>query len=139
MLKTLLENWAKTPGIYNDKNPPIIDKQKSSFLRWTWQYILRQNRDNFGRAIRWLTGHCFLNRHNHLLHPLEHPSPTCRACGQEQETSSHIICDYEAISFIRYFHFQEFLLTLAPIPIIRQLSCFLDDPRINALEILPHE
>jgi hypothetical protein len=146
MLKTLQENWAKNlvPVIYICKNPPITDKQKSSFLRWILltaksSHLLRQNKDNFGRAIRWLTGHCFLNRHNHLLHPLEHPSPTCRACGQGQENPSHIICDCEAISFIRYFHFQEFLLPLTPIPITRQLTSFLNDHRIINLETLPHE
>ena len=38
---------------------PKVDQIKSG-------YLLRLNRDDFGRAIRWLTGHCFLNRHNHI-------------------------------------------------------------------------
>ena len=111
---------------------PKVDPNKSG-------HLLRLNREDFGRAIRWLTGHCFLNRHNNLLYPREYPSPTCRACNWEQETSSHIICDCEALGFIRYFHFQEFLLPLAPIPIIKQLISYLNDPRISTLETLPHD
>jgi ribonuclease HI len=110
---------------------PKVDPVKSG-------HLLRLSRDDFGRAIRWLTGHCFLNRHNNLLNPLEYPSPTCRACNWKEETSSHIICECEALGFIRYFHFQEFSLPLAPIPIIKQLTSFLQDPRINTLETLPH-
>jgi ribonuclease HI len=123
--------WANSPHYRQTKIFfPKVDPVKSG-------HLLRLNREDFGRAIRWLTGHCFLNRHNHLLYPLDYPSPTCRACGWEQETSSHIICQCEALGRIRFFHFQEFLLPLAPIPLIRQLTSFLTDPRIKTLETLP--
>jgi hypothetical protein len=102
-------------------------------------HLLRLNRNNFGRAIRWLTGHCFLNRHNHLLNPADTPNPQCRLCDFEQETSSHIICQCEALSHTRYFHFQDLFLPLAPIPYIKQLTNYLDDSNINSLELLPHE
>ena len=102
-------------------------------------HLIRQSRDAFGRAARWLTGHCFLNRHNNVLNPTEFPNPKCRFCNWEQETSSHIICECEALGLIRHFHFQEFILPLAPIPSIRQLTSYLHDSRINSLENLPHE
>ena len=67
--------WENSPHYRQTKIFfPKADPVKSS-------HLLRLNREDFGRAIRWLTGHCFLNRHNHLLYPLEYPSPTCRACG----------------------------------------------------------
>ena len=102
-------------------------------------HLIKLPRDIFGRAARWLTGHCFLNRHNNLLNPIEFPNPKCRFCNWEQETSSHIICDCEALSLVRHFYFQEFFLPLAPIPFIKQLTNYLDDPRINSLETLPCE
>ena len=111
---------------------PEVDSPKSN-------HLLRLNRDHFARAIRWLTGHCFLNRHNNLLHPTETIDPQCRLCNMDLETSSHIICQCEALCLIRHYHFQEFLLPLAPIPYIRQLTSYLDDPRIHTLESLPHE
>ena len=111
---------------------PEVDTAKSG-------HLLRLNRNNFGRAIRWLTGHCFLNRHNHLLNPADTPNPQCRLCDFEQETSSHIICQCEALSHTRYFHFQDLFLPLAPIPYIKQLTNYLDDSNINSLELLPHE
>ena len=43
----------------------------------------------------WLTGHCFLQRHNHLLQPLPLQPLPHADCGWEQETSSHIICEFE--------------------------------------------
>jgi hypothetical protein len=88
--------------------------------------------------MRWLTGHCFLQRHNYLLQPNENTSPQCRLCNMEQETPSHIICQCEALCLVRHFHFQEFFLPLSPIPYIRQLTSFLNDPRISTLELLPH-
>ena len=125
--------WENSPHCRQTKIFfPKVDPVKSN-------HLLKLNKDDFGRAIRWLTGHCFLNRHNHLLDPFKYPSPTCRACNLEQETSSHIICECEALGHIRYFHFQEFLLPLAPIPITRQLTSYLNDPRIYTLETLPHD
>ena len=102
-------------------------------------HLIKQPRDTFGRAVRWLTGHCFLNRHNNSLNPTEFPNPNCRLCNWDQETSSHIICECEALGLIRHFHFQELLLPLAPIPKIKQLTSYLNDPRINSLETLPHD
>jgi ribonuclease HI len=132
-LKTWNMQWENSPHCRQTKIFfPKVDPVKSN-------HLLKLNKDEFGRANRWLTGHCFLNRHNHLLDPFKYPSPTCRACNLEQETSSHIICECEALCYIRYFHFQEFLLPLAPIPIARQLTSYLNDPRIYTLETLPHD
>ena len=111
---------------------PEINPNKS-------KHLIKLTRDDFGRAARWLTGHCFLNRHNNLLNPTEFPNPKCRLCNWEQETSSHIICECEALSLVRHFYFQELFIPPAPIPIIKQLTNYLSDPRINSLETLPHE
>ena len=125
--------WQQSPHYRQTKIFfPETDSNKS-------KHLIKQNRDTFGRAVRWITGHCFLNRHNHLLNPTEFPNPKCRLCNWELETSSHIICECEALWLVRHFHFQETILPLAPIPIIKQLTSYLDDPRINSLETIPHE
>jgi ribonuclease HI len=125
--------WTTSPHYRQTKIFfPEVDIAKSN-------HLLRLNREHFGRAIRWLTGHCFLNRHNNLLYPLETSDPLCRLCNMDKETSSHIICLCEALSYVRYHHFQEFLLPLAPIPYIKQLTSFLSDSRILTLESLPHD
>ena len=111
---------------------PEVDIPKS-------KHLLRLNREQFSRAIRWLTGHCFLNRHNHLLYPTEYPDPQCRLCNLNEETSSHIICECEALCYVRYFHFQELLLPLSPIQYLKQLTSYLSDLRISSLEHLPHD
>ena len=132
-LKLWNHQWANSQHCRQTKIFfPEVDVAKSN-------HLLRLNRDHFGRAIRWLTGHCFLNRHNNLLHPTETTDPQCRLCQMDVETSSHIICQCEALCLVRHYHFQEFLLPLSPITYIKQLTSYLDDPRIHSLEYLPHE
>ena len=131
-LTTWNSQWDNSPYYRQTKIFfPKVDPTKNG-------HLLRLNRVDFGRAIRWLTGHCFLLRHNHLLNPIQYPDPTCRLCGWEQETSSHIICECEALCHTRFFHFQECILPMAPIPIIKQLTNFLSNPEISDLQILPH-
>jgi len=52
------------------------------------------------RAVTGLfTGHNTLRRHLHLLGLLD--SPLCRRCGAEEETSAHILYEYEALASLR--------------------------------------
>ena len=71
--------------------------------------IMQCTKTNFGKAIRWLTGHCFLKRHNHLLDPINNPDPLCRHCKEEEETPWHIIARCGAFQHIRlqYFNLHE--------------------------------
>ena len=131
--KALNQQWHQSPHYRQTKIFfPEINQYKS-------QQLIKQSRDAFGRAVRWITGHCFLNRHNNLLNPLDFPNANCRLCNWEQETSSHLICECEALGLIRHFHFQEYILPLAPIPTTWKLTNYLKDPRIQCLETLPHE
>ena len=42
------------------------------------------------------------------------------------------------LCLVRHFHFQE-SFPLSPIPYIKQLPNFLNDPKISSLELLPHD
>ena len=101
--------------------------------------LLRLDRDSFGRAARWLTGHCFLNRHKNLLDPLKYSNQTCRLCEMADETPSHIICDCEALGHLRHYHFLEFLLNIPPEWKVPHLIQFLRHPLINNLETNPRD
>ena len=60
-----------------------------------------------------LTGHNTLRRHLHLLGLSV--SPPCRRCGVSEQTSTHILCEYEAVASLRYMHLGFFFLELEDI------------------------
>jgi len=37
-------------------------------------------------------------------------NPTCRKCGTEEETSEHILCEFEALTSLRHTHLGSFFL-----------------------------
>jgi len=55
-----------------------------------------------------LTGHSTLRRHLYLLRLID--SPLCRACGVKEETSAHILCECEALAFLRHMYPGSFFL-----------------------------
>ena len=63
---------------------------------------LKMNRKNISVYVRYVTGHNFLNRHNNLVDPSRYPTKLCRFCGEEEETSEHILTLCQRFSFIRY-------------------------------------
>ena len=48
------------------------------------------------------TGHNTLRRHFYLMGLIN--SPLCRKCGAEEETSTHILCECEALASLRHAH-----------------------------------
>jgi len=55
-----------------------------------------------------LTGHNTLRRHLHLIGLSD--SPLCRRCGVEEETSAHILCEYEALASRGHAYLSSFFL-----------------------------
>jgi len=49
-----------------------------------------------------LTGHNTLRRHLHWMGVTN--SPLCRRCGANDETSTHILCECEALTSLRHTH-----------------------------------
>jgi len=60
------------------------------------------------RVVTGLTGHNTLRRHRHLVGLSD--SPLCRRCGAEDETSAHILCEYEALASLRHVRLGSFFL-----------------------------
>ncbi|KAJ8937661.1 hypothetical protein NQ318_011345 [Aromia moschata] len=65
-----------------------------------WRTILGQ----LNRLHKWIvglfTGHCPLMRHHTTIGGEN--DPDCRRCGEEEETSFHILCECPALAAIRY-------------------------------------
>jgi hypothetical protein len=55
-----------------------------------------------------LTGHTTLRRYLFLMGPAN--SPVCMGCGVQEETSTHVLCEYEAWASLRHTHLGSFFL-----------------------------
>jgi hypothetical protein len=49
--------------------------------------------------ISFITGHCLLNRHRHLMSQV--PLPQCRYCPEEEETPEHLLMNCPATAVAR--------------------------------------
>jgi hypothetical protein len=54
--------------------------------------IMSQSRPEVGLLIQWLTGHCYLARHQSLIFP--EINPTCNLCEYGEETPWHLLTEF---------------------------------------------
>jgi hypothetical protein len=64
--------------------------------------LLRLNRDQLRWVVGLLTGHCHLKGHLFKLGLTD--DPACERCLQEDESTTHILCDFEVIAYLRFRH-----------------------------------
>ena len=94
--------------------------------------LLELGREQLSTAVQWLTGHCFLNRHEQIMGNLDFNE--CRYCFLEEETSSHLITDCEVFWQERMNCFQHpFLDKDVPEWTVDSLTNFLQLPTIKQL------
>jgi len=62
------------------------------------KHILRLKRQDFGLIVRWLTGHCFLARHEHIIN---NEDPICSKCYIDDQTPWHLLKECPATKNIR--------------------------------------
>jgi ribonuclease HI len=60
--------------------------------------IMQLNKMDFGLITRWFTGHCFLARHEALIH---NEDPTCNLCFIDEQTPWHLLRECPATNRIR--------------------------------------
>jgi hypothetical protein len=71
------------------------DKRRMKEARTT-KNLLKLNRDQLRWVVGLLTGHCHVKGHLFELELTD--NPTCERCLEEDESATHILCDYEAIA-----------------------------------------
>jgi hypothetical protein len=72
-----------------------------------------------------LTGHCHLKGHLFKLGFTD--DPTCERCLQEDESTTRILCDCEAIAYLIFHHLGQFFM---------EESDFYDGPIIKVLHFI---
>jgi hypothetical protein len=87
--------------------------------------LLELNRDQLRWVVGLLTGHCHLKGHLFKLGLTD--DPTCERCLQEDESVTHILCDCEAIAYLRFRHLDQFFM---------EPSDFYDAPVIKVLHFI---
>jgi len=84
-LQTWTNYWQQRPDCRQTKLWfPKPDLKKS-------QQIMSKTRPEVGLLIRWLTGHCYLARHQSLIFP--EINPTCTLCKNAEETPWHLLTE----------------------------------------------
>jgi hypothetical protein len=64
--------------------------------------LLKLNRNQLQWVTGLLTGHCHLKGHFFKMGLTN--SPTCERCLEKDESTTHILCDCEAIAYLRFRH-----------------------------------
>jgi hypothetical protein len=70
--------------------------------------LLSFNRTQSRVVIGLLTGHNTLRRHLCIMRLSD--NPICRKCGTGEETSVHVLCEYEALASLRHTYLGSFFL-----------------------------
>ena len=94
--QAILKGWS---GYWRDR--PDCRQTKLWFPKPNPKFskeILSKSRQEVGLLIRWITGHCFLARHQSLIHGID---PTCNLCQDGEETPWHLLRDCPATFHIR--------------------------------------
>jgi hypothetical protein len=68
--------------------------------------LLKLNRDQLRWVVRLFTGHCHIKGHLFKLGLTD--DPTCERCLEKDESATHILCDCEAIAYLRFRHLGKF-------------------------------
>ena len=129
---TMIGNWNKAwQGLTTCRQTkiffPRVDLAKSKKLR-------RAKKELYSRAVRWITGHNFLRRHNNITDYVD-TARECRYCKIQEETSGHIITECEAFWRERRDCFSSFWLNpQSPNWTPEQLQAFLSATSVAWLE-----
>jgi hypothetical protein len=92
----------------------------------TFQHdLLKLIRDQLRWMVGLLTGKCHLKGHLFKLGLTD--DPTCERCLQEDESPTHILCNFEAIAYLKFRHLGQFFM---------EPSDFYDAPIIKVLHFI---
>jgi hypothetical protein len=69
--------------------------------------LLKLNRGQLRWVVGLLTGHCHLKGH---LVKLGLSDPICERCVEQHESATHILCNCEAVAYLRFRHLGQFFM-----------------------------
>jgi hypothetical protein len=75
-----------------------------------WRYLLRLPRFKLGILVGLITGHCPLNKHLHNMGLRD--DPICIACGMEDESAFHLLCNCPSLISLRVRKFSKPILSV---------------------------
>ena len=113
--------WTRRPDCRQTKLWLPTPDQKLS------KHIMNLSREEFGLLTRWLTGHCYLARHQSLIHKNANIDPTCFLCSEADETPWHLLTECCVTSPLWIPRMAEKWHPLHLLPIIHKLA-FLEVP-----------
>jgi hypothetical protein len=70
--------------------------------------LLKLNRNHLRWVTKLLTGHCHLKGHFFKMGLMN--SPTCGRCLEKDESATHILCDCEAMAYLRFRHLGRYFM-----------------------------
>jgi hypothetical protein len=100
--RNLKKLWESTIGLKQAKGiipGPSAKRTKD---------LLKLNRDQLGWMVVLFTGHCHLKRHLFKLGLTD--ETTCEKCLEGVELATYILCDCEAIAYLRFRHLSHYFL-----------------------------
>ena len=125
--------WDREPGCRQSKFFLMSPSKRNA------KYLFENPRDTIGQAVRYLTGHAFLRRHNAIVENGISPPPgdvSCRMCEDPDmdETPHHLITECEALCGWRSQTMGSFLLNEYPTWDIQSLIKFIRHKDLILLE-----
>ena len=93
--------------------------------------LVTRGRLPFSELVQTLTGHNFLNRHQHVIDP--DASGECRLCMEDDESSWHVVAECPALARTRLSVFGSHALEAPPNWSPNQLARFLREPSMRML------
>ena len=92
-------------------------------------------REDFSRAVRWLTGFAFLRDPNARINGDEaEEDDRCRLCAQAPEKADHVLRECPALQQLRWECFGAYHLDPGMAWEVAAVIKFLADPRVSSLE-----
>ena len=125
----LLDYWTATWQARPDCRQTKIWFPKVDLLKSA--KVVSRNRDEISGLVQILTGHNFMNRHNHVIDQDE--PAECRLCLEDEESSWHVVAECPALALPRLQVFESHALESPPDWSVTQLSRFLRVPAMRSL------
>jgi hypothetical protein len=107
-----MKRWMQRQHLELWRSPCATQRQVRELISGpnlaTGARLLSFNRTQSRAVIGLPTGHNNLRRQLHVMGLSN--NPTCRMCGNEEESSVHILCECEALASLRHLHLGSFFL-----------------------------